>query len=176
MKITLLILTLVIFLCQYEFKITRPNWHKIDLQLSIKDVVPLYTHYVRYVGHERHHFNIVHIWSKLAMHWITSLLYTHANVTFTLTFDLLLKKLNLDNNFWANRAKSRKYQGVFEVKSRVKTWQVRGIWSFIFHMCISCGMTLLLEKIDLVPLSLLLTYFWKKINLDHSFWTKVIGL
>ena len=26
-------------------------------------------------------------------------------------------------------AKSRKYQGVFEVKSRVKTWQVQGIWS-----------------------------------------------
>ena len=26
-------------------------------------------------------------------------------------------------------AKSRKYQWVFEVKSRVKTWQVRGIWS-----------------------------------------------
>ena len=26
-------------------------------------------------------------------------------------------------------AKSRNYQGVFEVKSRVKTWQVRGIWS-----------------------------------------------
>ena len=26
-------------------------------------------------------------------------------------------------------AKSRKYQGVFEVKSRVRTWQVRGIWS-----------------------------------------------
>ena len=25
--------------------------------------------------------------------------------------------------------KSRKYQGVFEAKSRVKTWQVRGIWS-----------------------------------------------
>ena len=25
--------------------------------------------------------------------------------------------------------KSRKYQGVFEEKSRVKTWQVRGIWS-----------------------------------------------
>ena len=24
-------------------------------------------------------------------------------------------------------AKSRKFQGVFEVKSRVKTWQVRGI-------------------------------------------------
>ena len=33
--------------------------------------------------------------------------------------------------FWnfANKVKSRKYQGVFEVKSRVKTWQVRGIWS-----------------------------------------------
>ena len=27
------------------------------------------------------------------------------------------------------QAKSRKYQGVFEVKSRVKKWQVRGIWS-----------------------------------------------
>ena len=27
------------------------------------------------------------------------------------------------------QAKSRKHQGVFEVKSRVKTWQVRGIWS-----------------------------------------------
>ena len=27
------------------------------------------------------------------------------------------------------QAKSRKYQGVFEVKSRVKTWQVRGVWS-----------------------------------------------
>ena len=26
-------------------------------------------------------------------------------------------------------AKSSKYQGVFEAKSRVKTWQVRGIWS-----------------------------------------------
>ena len=27
------------------------------------------------------------------------------------------------------QAKSRKYQGVFKVKSRVETWQVRGIWS-----------------------------------------------
>ena len=27
------------------------------------------------------------------------------------------------------KVKSRKYQGVFEVKKRVKTWQVRGIWS-----------------------------------------------
>ena len=36
------------------------------------------------------------------------------------------------NNFYMeymalSKAKSRKYQGVFEVKSRVKTWQVRGI-------------------------------------------------
>ena len=30
---------------------------------------------------------------------------------------------------FTQKAKSRKYQGVFEVKSRVKTWQVRGIWS-----------------------------------------------
>ena len=40
----------------------------------------------------------------------------------------------LHGKFWCsqnatNEAKSRKYQGVFEVKSRVKTWQVRGIWS-----------------------------------------------
>ena len=28
---------------------------------------------------------------------------------------------------YTSMAKSRKYQGVFEVKSRVKTWQVRGI-------------------------------------------------
>ena len=28
-----------------------------------------------------------------------------------------------------SEAKSRKYQGVFKVKSRVKTWQVQGIWS-----------------------------------------------
>ena len=27
------------------------------------------------------------------------------------------------------QVKSRKYQGVFEVKSRAKTWQVPGIWS-----------------------------------------------
>ena len=27
------------------------------------------------------------------------------------------------------KTKSRKYQGVFEVKSRLKTWHIRGIWS-----------------------------------------------
>ena len=30
---------------------------------------------------------------------------------------------------WFTKAKSRKYQGVFEVKSWIKTWQVQGIWS-----------------------------------------------
>ena len=33
------------------------------------------------------------------------------------------------STIYDKKAKSRKYQGVFEVKSRVKTWQVRGIWS-----------------------------------------------
>ena len=45
--------------------------------------------------------------------------------------------MNLENgisqymhvSYCNNEAKSRKYQGVFEVKSRVKAWQVRGIWS-----------------------------------------------
>ena len=31
------------------------------------------------------------------------------------------------------KAKSRKYQGAFGLKSRVKTWQVRGIWSQQFE-------------------------------------------
>ena len=35
----------------------------------------------------------------------------------------------ISSYFMNTKAKSRKYQGVFEVKSRVKTWQVRGIWS-----------------------------------------------
>ena len=72
-KTTLLIPTLMIFLCHDVINITRPNWHVIDLQFSVKDFVPQYTHYVRYVGHKRHHFNVTHIWSKQAMHWITSL-------------------------------------------------------------------------------------------------------
>ena len=49
MKITLSILTLVIFLCHDVSNITRPNWHEIDRQLSVKDVVPQYTHYLRFV-------------------------------------------------------------------------------------------------------------------------------
>ena len=46
----------------------------------------------------------------------------------------LLSKENLQMYMYSsimNKAKSRKYQRVhiFQVKSRVRTWQVRGIWS-----------------------------------------------
>ena len=41
----------------------------------------------------------------------------------------MLKFFNGQTDRQSLRAKSRKYKGVFEVKSRVKTWQVRGIWS-----------------------------------------------
>ena len=41
---------------------------------------------------------------------------------------LQLQSILNTENFDALKAKSRKYQRVFEVKSRVKTWQVRGIW------------------------------------------------
>ena len=35
-----------------------------------------------------------------------------------------------DHSVWQHsQTKSRKYQGVFELKSRVQTWPVRGIWS-----------------------------------------------
>ena len=72
----------------------------------------------------------------------------------TLTFDLLLKKLNLGNKlnyFWTKRDRA-----------------------FIFHLCISCGKTCLLEVkfFTLWPWPWLLTYFWKKLNLDHNFWIK----
>ena len=72
-------------------------------------------------------------------------------VTLTLTFDLLMKKLNLGHNFWAKRDRT-----------------------FIFHMCISCGKTFLLETKFYTswPWPWLLTYFWNKLNLDHNFWTK----
>ena len=35
----------------------------------------------------------------------------------------------LESGMISKGEKSRKYQGVFKVKSRVKTWQIRGIWS-----------------------------------------------
>ena len=47
MKFTLLIPTLVIFVCHVVFNITRPNWHGIGLQFSVKDFLPQYTDYVR---------------------------------------------------------------------------------------------------------------------------------
>ena len=40
-----------------------------------------------------------------------------------------LEFCTISNDIMFGEVKSRKYQGVFEVKSRVKTWQVRGIWS-----------------------------------------------
>ena len=72
-------------------------------------------------------------------------------VTLTLNFDLLLKKLNLGHNFWTKIDKA-----------------------FIFHMCITCGKTSLLETnfFYLVTLTLTFDLLLKKFNLDHNFWTK----
>ena len=72
-------------------------------------------------------------------------------VTLTLTFDLLLKKLNLGHNFWTKRDRA-----------------------FIFHMCISCDKTFLSIPKFLTswPWPWLLTYFWKKLNLGNNFWIK----
>ena len=61
--------------CRYVFNMTRPNWREMDLQISVKDYVPLYTHYVHYIGHKRHHLNVTHIWSKQAMHLLTSFIF-----------------------------------------------------------------------------------------------------
>ena len=76
-------------------------------------------------------------------------------VTLTLTFDLLLKKLNLGNNFWTKRDRA-----------------------FIFHMCISCGKTFMLGNDFLTswPWPWLLTYFWKNLNLIITFELKNLGL
>ena len=71
----------------------------------------------------------------------------------TLTFDLLLKKINLGHNFWTKRDRA-----------------------FIFHMGICCDKTFLLEPTIFTswPWPWLLTYFWKKLDLDHNFWTKSV--
>ena len=45
------------------------------------------------------------------------------------TFQFLKSKIRYSPAFCILQAKSRKYQGVFEMKNRVKTWQVLGIWS-----------------------------------------------
>ena len=72
-------------------------------------------------------------------------------VSLTLTFDLLLMKLNLGNNFWAKRD-----------------------MAVILHISIPCDKTFLLETkfFTLWSWPWLLTFFWKKLNLDHIFWTK----
>ena len=53
-----------------------------------------------------------------------------------LFFEIILAKTNLqilsireDHMAFESKAKSREYQGVFKGKSRVKPWQIRGIWS-----------------------------------------------
>ena len=61
MKITLLIATLLLFLCHDVFNIAPPKRREIDLQFSGKDFVPCYTQYDCYVGHKRHHINVTHI-------------------------------------------------------------------------------------------------------------------
>ena len=35
---------------------------ELDLQFSMNDFVSKYTHYVRYVEHKRHYFNVIDIW------------------------------------------------------------------------------------------------------------------
>ena len=76
-------------------------------------------------------------------------------VTLTLTFDLLLKKLNLGHNFWTKRDRA-----------------------FIFHKCIPCGKTFLSIPNFLTswPWPWLLTYFWKNLTLAITFEPKEIGL
>ena len=58
------------------------------------------------------------------------------------------------------KGKSRKYQGVFEVKSWVKTWQVRGIWSQqLEHKQVpQWGTELLSDKIEKKNKSILIIY------------------
>ena len=76
-------------------------------------------------------------------------------MTLTLTFDLLLKKLNLGYNFWNKRDRA-----------------------FIFHMCIPCSNTFLsiTKFLTSWPWPWLLTYFWKNLTLAITFETKEIGL
>ena len=75
--------------------------------------------------------------------------------TLTLTFDILLKKLNLGHNFWTKRDRA-----------------------FIFHMCISCDKTFLPIPKFLTPWPRpwLLTYFWKNLTLAITFEPEEIGL
>ena len=76
-------------------------------------------------------------------------------VTLILTFDLLLKKLNLRHNFLTKR------DGVF-----------------ILHVCISYGNAFLLvpKNLTLWPWPWLLTYFWINLTLAKTFEPEEIGL
>ena len=78
-------------------------------------------------------------------------------MTLTLTFDLLIGKIKIiiGNNFWTKRDRA-----------------------FIFHMCISCGKTFLLETKVFTswPWPWILTYFSKNLTLTITFEQIVIGL
>ena len=67
-------------------------------------------------------------------------------MTLTLTFDLLLKKLNLGFNFWTKRDRA-----------------------FILQVCIPCGKTFLSVPKNLTFWPWLLTYFWKNLTLAIIF-------
>ena len=57
--------------------------------------------------------------------WVTSIIKVYTNYRLEGVYFEASKYIN--GYAFHFKAKSRKYQGVFEVKSRVKTWQVRGI-------------------------------------------------
>ena len=76
--------------------------------------------------------------------WLIKFANTLQSIFFRVVFPILIIHIDLQtfpvaDSEWGGgdfhgslksyKAKSRKYQGVFEVKSRVKTWQVRGTWS-----------------------------------------------
>ena len=73
-------------------------------------------------------------------------------MTLTLTFDLLLKKLNLGYNFWTRRDEA-----------------------FILHMWFPCGKTFLSIP-KFLPLPWLLTYFSKNLTLAITFEPKEVRL
>ena len=85
-----------------------------------------------------HSKGVYSLWQDLSVHTRNFDL-----VTLTLTFDLLLKKLNLDHNFWT-----------------------KSDWALILHISIPCDQDLSNDtnNFDLVALTLTLTYLWKNLN------------
>ena len=59
----------------------------------------------------------------------------------------------------------------------VHNFLTKGDKALIFHMCISCGKTFLLEPIFFIswPWRWLLTYFWKNLTFTITFEPKVMG-